>query len=210
MMPGSRGWCLLSGLLIVLNAGATLGASPGQSTGALQTATFAGGCFWCMQPPFDALQGVVSTTVGYAGGHTTNPTYHEVSAGGTGHAETVQVVYDPKKITYEKLLDVFWHNIDPTTPNRQFCDVGDQYRSIIFYHGEEQKRLAEASKKALEESKRFKEPVVTQIEPAGPFYAAEDYHQDYYRKNPIRYKYYRYSCGRDQRLRDLWGAETEH
>lgn len=168
-------------------------------------ATFAGGCFWCMEPPFDKLDGVLSTTAGYTGGHKKNPTYAEVSGGGTGHAEAVEVLYDPKKISYGKLLEVFWHNIDPTTPNRQFCDAGSQYRTAIFYHDEEQRRLAQQSKEELQNSKRFKEPIVTEILPAGTFYPAEEYHQDYYRKNPIRYKFYRYMCGRDQRLQELWG-----
>ena len=171
----------------------------------LATATFAGGCFWCMQPPFDRLDGVISTTVGYTGGHTKNPTYEEVESGGTGHAEAIQITYDPKKISYAKLLDVFWHNIDPLTPNGQFCDLGTQYRSAIFYHNDEQKRLAEESKKALETSGRFQKPIVTEIVPASEFYPAEDYHQEYYRKNPVRYHYYRYRCGRDQRLEELWG-----
>ena len=174
------------------------------STGPTETAkaTFAGGCFWCMEPPYDKLDGVISTISGYAGGTKKNPTYEEVSAGKTGHTEVVQVTYDPKKITYEKLLDVFWHNVDPLTANRQFCDVGSQYRTAIFYHDETQKRLAEESKKAL--GKRFKEPIVTEIVAASEFYPAEDYHQDYYIKNPLRYKYYRYNCGRDQRLEALW------
>jgi peptide-methionine (S)-S-oxide reductase len=168
-------------------------------------ATFAGGCFWCMQPPFDALGGVISTTVGYTGGHTKNPTYEEVESGDTGHAETIQITYDPNKISYAKLLDVFWHNIDPLTANGQFCDHGTQYRSAIFYHNDEQKRLAEESKKALEASGRFHQPIVTAIVPASEFYPAEDDHQKYYLKNPIRYHYYRYRCGRDQRLEKLWG-----
>jgi peptide-methionine (S)-S-oxide reductase len=171
----------------------------------LETATFAGGCFWCMEPPFDHLEGVISTTSGYTGGQSKNPTYEEVSSGGTGHAESVQVVFDPTKITYAQLLDVFWHNVDPLTPNAQFCDHGRQYRTAIFYHNEEQKRLAEASKQALEQSGRFTQPIVTEIVPAGEFYQAEDYHQDYYQKNPIRYKFYRYNCGRDQILEKLWG-----
>lgn len=168
------------------------------------TATFAGGCFWCMEHPFDELDGVISTTAGYTGGHTTHPTYKEVSAGGTGHTEAVQVVYDPKKISFERLLEVFWRNIDPLDKTGQFCDKGSQYRSAIFYHTEHQKRLAEQSKKTLEDSKRFSEPIVTEIVSASVFYAAEDYHQDYYRKNPVRYKVYRYLCGRDQRLHELW------
>ncbi|MGR8933607.1 MAG: peptide-methionine (S)-S-oxide reductase MsrA [Gammaproteobacteria bacterium] len=168
-------------------------------------ATFAGGCFWCMEPPFDALPGVVSTTSGYTGGWKPNPGYEEVSAGATGHAEAVQVVYDPEKIGYPELLQVFWHNIDPTVKDRQFCDVGNQYRSAIFYHTETQKIQAEASKAALQQDKPFSEPIVTEIVAAGDFYPAEAYHQDYYRKNPIRYKFYRYHCGRDQRLKQLWG-----
>jgi peptide-methionine (S)-S-oxide reductase len=168
-------------------------------------ATFAGGCFWCVEADFDKVDGVISTTSGYTGGHTANPTYEQVSHGGTGHAETVEIVYDPAKVSYKKLLDVFWHNIDPLAKDRQFCDHGDQYRSAIFYHDEEQRALAEASKVAVE--KRFKQPVATQIVPAGPFYKAEEYHQDYYMKNPIRYKFYRYNCGRDARLEELWGKK---
>jgi peptide-methionine (S)-S-oxide reductase len=173
--------------------------------GKLETATFAGGCFWCMEPPFDKLDGVISTTSGYTGGQTKNPSYEEVSSGVTGHAESVQIVFDPTKVSYTQLLDVFWRNIDPLTPNAQFCDHGSQYRTAIFYHSEEQKRLAEASKKALEQSGRFTKPIVTEIVPAGEFYKAEEYHQDYYQNNPIRYKYYRYRCGRDQVLEELWG-----
>lgn len=179
----------------------------GQGTGstAPAKATFAGGCFWCMEPPYDELDGVLSTISGYTGGTKKNPTYEEVSSGRTGHAEVVQITYDPGKITYSKLLEVFWRNIDPLTPNRQFCDGGSQYRSAIFYHDEAQKRLAVESERAV--AKRFKEPVVTEIVSASAFYPAEDYHQDYYKKNPVRYKIYRYGCGRDQRLKELWGAE---
>ena len=172
-------------------------------------ATFAGGCFWCMEPPFDKLPGVLSTTSGYTGGHKKNPTYHEVSAGGTGHAEAVQVVYDPKQVGYEKLLDVFWHNVDPTQKDGQFCDHGNQYRTAIFYHDEEQKQLAEAAKAKLQQHKPFQGEIVTEIVPAGDFYPAEEYHQDYATKNPIRYKFYRTTCGRDQRLKDLWGKAPE-
>jgi peptide-methionine (S)-S-oxide reductase len=174
--------------------------------GRVETATFAGGCFWCMAPVFDRLPGVVSVTVGYTGGRKKNPTYEEVSAGGTGHAESVQIVYDPSKIIYARLLDVFWRNIDPTVKDRQFCDVGNQYRSSIFYHDEEQKKLAEGSKKELEESKRFSGPIYTEIAPASQFYPAEEYHQQYYKKNPVRYKFYRWNCGRDARLKELWGG----
>jgi peptide-methionine (S)-S-oxide reductase len=174
----------------------------------LEKATFAGGCFWCMEPPFDELPGVISTTSGYIGGHKVNPTYAEVSAGKTGHAEAVQVLFDPAQITYAKLLEVFWHNVDPTTANRQFCDVGSQYRTAIFYHSDEQQRLAEASKKALELSGQLPRPIVTEIVAAAEFYPAEEYHQDYYQKNPLRYKFYRYSCGRDQILKELWGKSA--
>ncbi len=175
--------------------------------GKLAKATFAGGCFWCMEPPFDELAGVVSTTSGYAGGRQDKPTYEQVSAGWTGHAEVVQVVYDPAKVSYAKLLEVFWRNIDPTTPDRQFCDRGNQYRSGIFYHDETQKRLAEESKARLGKSKPFQGPIVTEVQPLTRFYPAEEYHQDYYKKNPIRYKFYRNGCGRDQRLEELWGKK---
>ena len=172
-------------------------------------AIFAGGCFWCMEHPFDVLPGVVSTTSGYIGGQKKNPTYEEVSAGRTGHTEAVQVVYDPKKVTYEKLLDVFWHNIDPTVKDQQFCDHGSQYRSGIFYTDDEQKRLAETSKAALDRNKPFSAAIVTEITRASEFYPAEDYHQDFYLKNPLRYKYYRSGCGRDARLKQLWGKAPE-
>jgi len=174
----------------------------------LEKATFAGGCFWCMVPPFEALAGVVSVTSGYTGGQTKDPTYEEVSSGTTGHAESVEIVYDPSKISYGKLLDVFWHNIDPTAKDGQFCDFGEQYRTAIFYHNEEQKKLAEDSKEALEESKVLPGPIYTQIVPASVFYKAEEYHQDYYKKNPVRYKFYRWNCGRDQRLKEIWGSKA--
>jgi peptide-methionine (S)-S-oxide reductase len=169
-------------------------------------ATFAGGCFWCMEHPFDSLPGVQSVTSGYTGGQKKNPTYEEVSAGSTGHAEAVQIIYDPAKVSYETLLNIFWHNIDPTTKDRQFCDSGNQYRSAIFFHDEEQHRLALQSKTQLEKTKTFKEPVVTEITQATVFYPAEEYHQHYYKKNPIRYKFYRTNCGRDRRLKELWGS----
>jgi len=177
-----------------------------------EVAIFAGGCFWCMQPPFDALKGkgVISTTVGYTGGTKANPTYEEVSAGGTGHAESIKIVYDPSKINYEQLLDIFWHNIDPTVKDQQFCDKGHQYRSAIFYENEHQKALAEAYKQKLLNSGQFK-AIYTEIVPAGPFYPAEEYHQEYYQKNPIRYKFYRFNCGRDKRLKEVWGpAAASH
>jgi len=182
---------------------------PAQAT-ATETATFAGGCFWCMEAPFDKLPGVLSVTPGYSGGRTKNPSYEQISAGGTGHAEAVQIVFDPSKINYARLLDIYWRNIDPTVANRQFCDVGNQYRSAIFYHGQEQLRVALQSKAALEKSKPFPGAILTEITPAGEFYPAEEYHQHYYKKNPIRYKYYRTSCGRDRRLKELWGSAAGH
>jgi peptide-methionine (S)-S-oxide reductase len=207
----------LVGIGLIAAAGATFGwtaaaqaPAPKAASGkpALAKATFAGGCFWCMEAPFDAVRGVVSTTSGYTGGRVRNPTYEMVSAGVTGHAESVQVLYDPGKVTYAQLLEVFWHNIDPLAKNAQFCDHGTQYRSAIFFHDEEQQRLAEQSKKALEESKRFPKPIATEIVAASEFYAAEEYHQDFYRRNPERYISYRQGCGRDRRLKELWGAEA--
>ena len=180
-------------------------ADSASSSGRLEIATFAGGCFWCLEEALDKVDGVVSTTSGYTGGQKTHPTYEEVSVGGTGHTESVQVMYDPQKVTYTKLLDTFWHNIDPTTPDQQFCDKGHQYRSAIFYHDDNQKRLAEESKQRVDKSKPFTEPIVTEIVPASEFYPAEEYHQNFYQKNPIRYKFYKYNCGRAQRLETLWG-----
>lgn len=173
----------------------------------LELATFAGGCFWCMEPPFDKLNGVLSVTSGYTDGHKTNPSYKEVSAGGTGHTEAIQIKYDPSKISYGELLPVFWKNIDPTSKNGQFCDRGNQYRSGIYYHNEAQRKDAEYSLASLKQNKPFEQAIVTELKPASTFYPAEDYHQDYYQKNSIRYKYYRYRCGRDQRLEQLWGKK---
>ena len=184
-------------------------AAPDAAPGAARAvATFAGGCFWCMEQPFDEMPGVLSTTVGYTGGTKPNPTYEEVSAGDGGHIEAVQVVYDPTRVSYEELLEVFWRNIDPVTPNAQFCDRGPQYRSAIFVHDAEQRRLAQESFRELEDSKRLPGPIVTEIVSAGPFYSAEDYHQDYYQRNPLRYRWYRSGCGRDERLEALWGEEA--
>jgi peptide-methionine (S)-S-oxide reductase len=167
-------------------------------------ATFAGGCFWCVEADFDKVPGVLGTTSGYTGGKLDNPNYNQVSAGGTGHTEAVEIAFDPSKVSYQKLLDVFWRNHDPLAKDRQFCDRGDQYRPAIFFHDDEQRKLAEASKKAVQE--KFGPRVVqTEITKAGAFYKAEDYHQDYYEKNPVRYKFYRFNCGRDQRLEELWG-----
>ena len=191
----------------LLAIAALLLAAPG-ARAETAVATFAGGCFWCMEPPFESLQGVVSVTSGYTGGTEPNPTYEEVSAGGTGHAEAVEIVYDPAKVSYAKLLDVFWHNIDPTVSDRQFCDAGSQYRSAIFVHDAAQRKAAEAS--LAEVQQKLGVPVKTQIAEAGPFYRAEDYHQDYYKNNPIRYRYYRYGCGRDARLSVIWGEAAGH
>ena len=198
--------------LSVLTLGILLvGAWSVQSTGqaaadaTLGKAYFAGGCFWCMEEAFEKVEGVLSATSGYMGGRVANPTYEEVSAGRTGHAESVEVVYDPSKVNYQKLLDAFWHNVDPVTPNAQFCDHGSQYRSAIFFQTDEEKRASDSSKHAIEQSKRFTEPIVTQIVPASQFYPAEEYHQDFYKKNPLRYKIYKYNCGRAQRLEALWG-----
>ena len=174
-----------------------------------EKATFAGGCFWCMETPFEKLDGVTEVISGYTGGKKVNPTYEEVSYGGTGHLESVQIIYDPSKITYSELLDVFWKQIDPTDSNGQFVDRGSQYRSAIFYHNHEQKGLAEKSKEELDESGKFGKPIVTEIIMASAFYKAEEYHQDYYKKNPIRYKFYRYNSGRDQYLKKIWGDEMQ-
>ncbi|HEV7500092.1 MAG TPA: peptide-methionine (S)-S-oxide reductase MsrA [Vicinamibacteria bacterium] len=201
---------LVSGLAIAAALSARTPVRAASPAPGLAHATFAGGCFWCMEGPFDRVPGVVSTTSGYTGGSVKKPSYEQVSSGATGHAEAVDVVYDPAKVTYAQLLDVFWHNVDPLDGGGQFCDRGNQYRTAIFYHDDEQQRLAEQSKQALEASGKLKKKIVTQIVPAGEFYAAEDYHQDYYLRNPIRYKYYRFNCGRDDRLKDLWGAAPAH
>ena len=191
-----------------LMAAAFCAHAQGDGEARLATATFAGGCFWCMEPPFDELEGVLTTTSGYTGGHVADPTYEAVSSGGTGHVEAVQVVYDPAKIGYERLLDVFWRNIDPTDDGGQFCDRGSQYRAAIFVHNDEQRGLAELSKAALEADRPFTGPLTTEILPAPVFYPAEGYHQNYYQTNPVRYKFYRYRCGRDQRLEALWGKRN--
>ncbi len=198
---------VLSGLLVVAvfglpEQGMAESTMPNTAT---ETAVFAGGCFWCTESDFDKVKGVVATTSGYIGGHKNNPTYKEVSAGGTGHTEAVKVEYDPVQVSYAELLKVFWRNIDPTTPDAQFCDHGSQYRSAIFYMNDEQKKLAQASKSALEKNKPFKESIVTEITQASMFYPAEAYHQNYHDRNPVRYNYYRWGCGRDARLEELWG-----
>jgi peptide-methionine (S)-S-oxide reductase len=178
---------------------------PTATSGTAAKAYFAGGCFWCMEEAFEKLDGVLDVVSGYMGGSVKNPSYEQVSAGQTGHAESVEVRYDPVKVTYTQLLEAFWRNVDPITPNAQFCDHGNQYRAAIFYQGEDERRAAEDSKRAIEQSKRFSTPIVTQLTAASEFYPAEEYHQDFYKKNPIRYKYYKFTCGRAQRLESLWG-----
>jgi peptide-methionine (S)-S-oxide reductase len=200
---------------VLLLALAALGAGPAgadekPAAPKSASAVFAGGCFWCMEPPFDALDGVLSTTSGYTGGHLERPSYEQVSEGGTGHREAVRVEYDPARISYSKLLEVFWRNVDPLDGGGQFCDRGPQYASAIFTADAEQRRLAEASKRELAQSKRFAPPIATEILDTGPFYPAEDYHQDYARKNPLRYRFYRSGCGRDARLEAVWGSASAH
>jgi len=190
------------------NPGPVPSASAETKAAATASAIFAGGCFWCMEKPFDALPGVVSTTSGYTGGTLPNPTYEQVSSGNTGHVESVRVEYDPSKVSYETLVEVFWRNIDPLDDRGQFCDKGYQYTSAIFYGSDAEKRVAEASKKKLEESGRLAGPIATRIVPAAQFFDAEEYHQNYYEKNPVRYRYYRYRCGRDARLTEIWGDEA--
>jgi len=184
------------------------GAGPGDVEKPPAVATFAGGCFWCMEPTFVGIDGVISATVGYTGGRTRNPTYEEVCSGTTGHAEAIRIEYDPSKVSYAALLDVFWRNIDPTTPNRQFCDVGTQYRTAIFVQDDSQKRLAEETKAELE--RRLEHVISTEIVPASEFYPAEDYHQEFYKKSPLQYQSYRMGCGRDARLEKLWGKQPKH
>ena len=197
---------VFSAAMVLAIAGLAAAAATKAPKPPMERATFAGGCFWCMEPPFEKIPGVASVTSGYTGGQKVNPSYEEVSAGGTGHAESVDIVYDPAKVTYAQLLDVFWHNVDPTQGDGQFCDHGHQYRTAIFYHDAEQKRLAEESKEKVQA--KLQKPVVTEIVAASRFYPAEEYHQDFYKKNPVRYYTYRAGCGRDRRLKDLWGAEA--
>ncbi len=196
--------------MLLVIAGCDLQADQGPESLPRQTAiaTFAGGCFWCMEPPFDKLDGVISTTSGYSGGRTRNPSYKQVSTGRTGHIEALQIVYDPERISYNELLHVFWRNIDPTTDKGQFCDKGNQYRPAIFYHDEEQHVAAEASKADIINTRTFSKMVKVEIRMADTFYMAEEYHQDYYKKNPIRYRYYRRACGRDKKLKELWGESS--
>jgi peptide-methionine (S)-S-oxide reductase len=196
----------LAAALLVLPLAGRPPAPP--SAASPHVATFAGGCFWSMQKAFDGVQGVTSVVAGYAGGTAPDPSYATVETGKTGYAESVEVQYDAARISYERLLDIYWHHIDPLTPNAAFCDHGPQYRSIIFYHDRTQRRAAEASKRALDESHRFSTPIVTAIQPATGFHPAEEYHQQFYRKHPDRYEAYRIGCRRDERIRELWGDEA--
>lgn len=191
----------------LLALAASVSCTQAFAQGPTAKATFAGGCFWCVEADFDKVPGVISTTSGYIGGTVANPTYQQVTTKTTGHAEAVEILFDPSKVSYAQLLEKFWRTIDPTTKDRQFCDSGSPYRTAIFTHDTAQAAAAQASLAALEKSKPFKEPIVTQLVPAAPFYVAEDYHQDYYKKNPVRYNYYRTSCGRDARLEQLWGKK---
>lgn len=207
----TRRFLLAAGLLLASGpfALAQQAAPPRQQTGTkTETAVFAGGCFWCVESDFDKVDGVLSTTAGYSGGRTQNPTYEQVSHTDTGHAESVKVEFDPARVSYRKLVDHFWRTIDPTVKDRQFCDVGHSYRTAIFAQNEQQLKIAQESKAELEKTKPFEAPIVTEIVMGGPFWPAEEYHQDYYRKNPIRYRFYRYNCGRDARLKDLWGDQA--
>ncbi len=200
------GGMLMAFVLVIGGFGVSVGSETAGK--GLAKATFAGGCFWCMEEVFEEVEGVVSVVSGYTGGRKADPSYPEVSAGWTGHAEAIEIQFDPTKVSYGRLLEVFWRNVDPTTPNRQFCDRGNQYRTAIFYHDEDQRRLVLESKLKVERTKRFEEPIVTEIAAVSTFYVAEEYHQDFYKKNPIRYKFYKFNCGRTQRLEELWGTKT--
>jgi peptide-methionine (S)-S-oxide reductase len=208
MISSSKLSCFVAAILLLLGGiGCAAGAQPAKpADGAMAkaTAVFAGGCFWCLEADFDKLPGVIATESGYTGGKTPNPTYHQVSAGGTGHTEAVRVSYDPSKLSYQQLVDYFWRHIDPTVKDRQFCDIGTQYRSAIYWQNEAERKIAEASRDALLKSGKLKQ-VLTEITAASAFYPAEEYHQDYYTKNPLRYAYYRRSCGRDARVHEVWG-----
>ncbi|MCC7483818.1 MAG: peptide-methionine (S)-S-oxide reductase MsrA [Burkholderiales bacterium] len=206
MKPSGFATLVLAALLA--GPGVAGAQAPPASAAATAKATFAGGCFWCVEEFFDKVPGVVATVSGYTGGRTKNPTYEQVTSGATGHAEAVEVEYDPAKVTYQKLLEVFWRNVDPTQKDGQFCDFGSQYRTAIFFHNEEQRRLAEASRAALAKSKPFRGEIVTQVAKAEAFYPAEAYHQNFHVTNPVRYKFYKSGCGREARLRELWGSRA--
>ncbi len=197
-------------MAVLLSAGLSLSTASlaGAAENELEVATFAGGCFWCVESDFDNVTGVVRTISGYTGGAVSDPTYKQVSAGGTGHREAVQIFYDPKQVSYATLVEIFWRSVDPTDGGGQFCDRGESYETAIFANSLEQKQQAEASKGTLQRSAVLGRPIVTPIEVAGPFYPAEDYHQDYYKKSPLRYNFYRYRCGRDSRIEELWGEDA--
>jgi peptide-methionine (S)-S-oxide reductase len=201
---GFAAWILVPSFIASTRSSAAHAANPAGT----EVAIFAGGCFWCVESDFDKVPGVISTTSGYIGGQKANPTYREVSGGSTGHAEAVKIVYDPKVVSFDRLLFVFWRTVDPVTRDAQFCDYGTQYRTAIFFMNDVQRQKALASKAELEKSGKLKRPIVTEIVQAGPFFAAEDYHQDYYQKNPFQYNLYRFNCGRDARLDELWGKEA--
>jgi len=212
---GALAACLVAVVTLMLSAGVgsaqTAAPAETEKTAATKAlATFAGGCFWCVESDFDKVDGVLSTVSGFMGGTTPNPSYKLVTAGGTGHYEVVQITFDPAKVSYKQLVDHFWRTVDPYDDGGQFCDRGDSYRTAIFAHTPEQKAIAEASKAELGKSGPVKEPIVTAVRDAGPFTAAEDYHQDFYLKNPVRYKFYRYGCGRDQRIQAIWGKTSDH
>jgi peptide-methionine (S)-S-oxide reductase len=204
VLLGFAAWILVPSFVASTRSSVAQAASPAGT----EVAIFAGGCFWCVESDFDKVPGVISTTSGYIGGKTANPTYREISGGSTGHAEAVKIVYDPKVVSFDRLLFVFWRTVDPVTRDAQFCDYGTQYRTAIFFMNDVQRQKALASKAELEKSGKLKRPIVTEIVQAGPFYAAEDYHQDYYKKNPFQYNLYRFNCGRDARLEELWGKEA--
>jgi len=200
-------WAIAYGLAVIAMLAGHLAVAeqPAAGPASVAKAYFAGGCFWCMEEAFEKVDGVLEVVSGYMGGTVKNPSYEDVSAGKTGHAESVEVRYDPAKVSYTQLLEAFWRNIDPVTPDAQFCDHGNQYRAAIFYQGEAEERAAEESRQAIQQSKRFSTPIVTQLTAASDFYPAEEYHQDFYKKNPVRYKFYKFTCGRAQRLETLWG-----
>jgi peptide-methionine (S)-S-oxide reductase len=204
VLLGFAAWILVLSFIASTRSSAAQAANPAGT----EVAILAGGCFWCVESDFDKVPGVISTTSGYIGGQKANPTYREVSGGSTGHAEAVKIVYDPKVVSFDRLLFVFWRTVDPVTRDAQFCDYGTQYRTAIFFMNDVQRQKALASKAELEKSGKLKRPIVTEIVQAGPFFAAEDYHQDYYQKNPFQYNLYRFNCGRDARLDELWGKEA--
>lgn len=210
LMAAALAVCAVLAVGSVLVTGPSTAQAPAKPAGPTEIATFAGGCFWCVESDFDKLEGVVSTVSGFMGGTTPNPSYKAVTAGGTGHLEVVQITFEPAKVSYQKLVEHFWRTVDPYDAGGQFCDRGDSYRTAIFAHNPEQKKIADASKAELAKSGPLKEPLATEVRDAGPFTAAEDYHQDFHTKNPVRYKFYRHGCGRDARLETVWGKKAGH